>query len=161
MADAVKSASVVHAVHRPGTVPPEAATWTKETLTLGWEERLRARARRQSDAGTPFATALPRGTVLRGGDLLMVEAAHVQVEVVELAEAVLVVRPESAEEWALFGYFIGNSHQPMMVTPEGILVPDLLGMSQILEFHRVPFDRAERPFTPVSQVPGHRHSPGV
>lgn len=161
VASVFKSPPVVNVVHRRDALPVEAEGYQRQTITLGWEDRLRARARRTSDQGTPFATALPRGTVLREGDTLLVDPLRLRIEVLELAEPVLVVRPEGPEEWALFAYFIGNSHQPMMVASDGIVVPDLLGMSQVLTFHQVPFERDERPFTPVSQVPSHRHTPGA
>jgi len=161
VADVFKSLPVVQVVHRSETLPATAHAHDRQTITLGWEDRLRVRARRMTDSGVSFATALPRGTVLRADDALVVDALRLVVVVVELAEPVLVICPATPEEWGLVGYFVGNSHQPMMVAPDGILVPDLLGMSQVLDFHQVPFVRAERPFTPIAQVPSHRHPVGT
>lgn len=148
---------VVHDVQH-GEPAGAFSLFTKGTITLGWEDRLRTRARRTSDQGLPFATALARGTVLRSGDWLLIESARQAIAVVEADDPVLVIRPEKPEEWALFAYFIGNSHQPLMVAADGLVVPDLLGMSQVLEFQRIPFAREMRPFTPVAQVPSHRHA---
>ncbi len=49
------------------------------TSTLGWEERLKVRARRESDTGFEFATALPRGTVLRDGDCFVFDDLKIVV----------------------------------------------------------------------------------
>jgi urease accessory protein UreE len=81
------------------------------------------------------------------------------VEVVERPEAVLVVSPRTPGEWGLFGYYIGNSHQPVMVTERAIVCPDVPGMDLILEQHGIMFSRDVRPFTPVqmTELPGHVH----
>ena len=131
--------------------------YAEDTVTLGWEERLRARARRRSDGGFEFATTLPRGTVLRQDDCLVFEPQQMVIRVVELEEPMLVVRPLSNREWGLFAYHIGNSHQPMMITDDAIVCPDALGMDQILTYHTIPFVRERRPFTPVGQASDHQH----
>jgi urease accessory protein UreE len=128
-----------------------------DTVTLGWEERLRARARRTSDGGFEFATTLPRGTVLRRDDCFVFDAQHLIVRVIERDEPMLVVRPRSAQEWGIFAYHIGNSHQPMMIADDAIVCPDALGMNEILQYHAIPFTREQRPFTPLGQVSDHRH----
>jgi urease accessory protein len=152
-----KSLPVAKTIVRLETLPAPARGYTQETVTLGWEERLRARARRQSDAGFAFATTLPRGTILRNGDCFIFEPQRVLIRVVELDEPMLVVRPSSNREWGLFAYHIGNSHQPMMITDDAIVCPDALGMDQILKYHAIPFVRERRPFTPVGQVSDHQH----
>ena len=50
-----KSLPVVHEVVREGALPASATGYARETVTLGWEERLKARGRRRSDGGTEFA----------------------------------------------------------------------------------------------------------
>src|SRR5437660_134154 len=116
MLQVFKSLSVVRAIHRHDALPGVASEFTRDTISLGWEERLRSRCRLRSDSGTEFGIALPRGSVLRGGDCLVVEDQRLIVEVVEREEPVLVVQPATASEWGLFGYYIGNSHQPVMLT---------------------------------------------
>ena len=159
MLHAFRSLPVVRDVHR-AELPGSAARFARDTITLGWEERLRVRGRRRSDGGLEFGTALERGTVLRGGDWLLVEALATAVAVVELAEPVFIIRPQSAAEWAVFGYHIGNSHQPLMITDAEIVCADLPGMTDVLSYHRIPFVRELRPFTPLGlDKIGHRHQP--
>ena len=152
-----KSLPIARAIHRLADLPESTLTYPRDTVTLGWEERLKARARRQSDQGFEFATALPRGTLLRNGDFFMFEAPALVVGVAERAEPVFVIRPKTPQEWALFGYHIGNSHQPVMISNAEIVCPDVPGMEQVLTYHGIEFSRADRAFTPVSLVVDHQH----
>jgi urease accessory protein len=153
-----KHGPIVSVVHREDTLPEPARAFARDAITLGWEDRLKARARRLSDAGHEFATTLPRGTVLRAGDVLAVDELALAVVVVELEEPVFVVKPKDAAEWGLFGYYIGNSHQPMMIASDAIVCADLPGMQQVLEQYSIPFERAVRAFTPVTGAIDHRHN---
>jgi urease accessory protein len=152
-----KSLPVVRDVCREEAVPTLARLYARDAITLGWEERLKARGRRSSDTGLEFGTALPRGTILRAGDCFVLDDARAIVTVAEREEPVFLVRPASPEEWGLFAYHIGNNHQPMMIADVGIVCPDVPGIQQVLELHGMPFSRAMRAFTPVGVVPGHRH----
>ena len=91
MLQVFKSLPVANEVHPAGRVPPPSDLYAHDTITLGWEERMKSRGRRRSVGGVEFGTSLPRGTVLRGGDRLIVEAVRVVVEVVEQLEAVFVI----------------------------------------------------------------------
>jgi urease accessory protein len=152
----LRSLPIARAIHRE---PPQELrqAYRADTLTLGWEERLKGRGRRVSDTGLEFGTALPRGSILRGGDCLVLEEVQTIVTIVELAEPVLVIEPSSAYECGLFAYHIGNSHQPLMLAGNAILCPDLPGVRQVLDYHRIRFSPARRPFTPVGFVPNHQH----
>ena len=152
-----KSLPVAKNTARYDALPAEAMGFARHAVTLGWEERLRTRARRKSDGGFEFATALPRGTILNQDDCFMFAAERTIVCVVELAEPMLVVRPANHREWGLFAYHIGNSHQPMMITDDAMVCPDALGMDQILAYHGIPFLREQRRFTPIGQVADHQH----
>jgi urease accessory protein UreE len=138
-------------------LPAPARLYERDTITLGWEERLRARARRVSDGGIEFGIALPKGSVLADGDCLVLDSLKRVIVVVEREEPVLVVEPQNGAEWGLFAYYIGNSHQPVMITDRAIVCPDLPGMEQILGQHRIAFARARRRFTPVGVSIDHRH----
>jgi urease accessory protein len=150
-----RSVPVADAVFRIERLPAGLVDHPRDSITLGWEERLRPRARRTTASGFEFGTALPRGSVLREGDCFAFEHPKVLVTVHELAEPVLVVRPAAPAQWALWGYQIGNSHQPLMVTAAELVCVDDPGMVQVLAYHAIPFTREQRPFTPVSQGPNH------
>jgi urease accessory protein len=150
-----KSVPIADAVFRIERLPAALVEHPRDSIALGWDERLKARARRRTAHGVEFGTALARGTVLREGDCFALDNPSLLIVVHEQPEAVLVVRPASACEWALWGYWIGNSHQPLMIADDALVCAELPGMEQVLNYHAIPFTRETRPFTPVSQAPGH------
>jgi urease accessory protein len=152
-----RSIPVVESICRADMLPSGVSNYARDTITLGWEDRLRVRARRVSDGGFEFATTLPRGTVLRNGDSFVFDGQQQIVDVVERAEPVLVVAPASDAEQALFAYHIGNSHQPLMIADGLLICPESPEMVQVLGYHAIPFTTARRPFTPVGRVADHRH----
>jgi urease accessory protein len=149
--------TVVEHIHREPDIPDRARTYTRDTVTLGWEDRTHVHGRRQTDGGVEFGTALPRGTVLRGGDWLALDGERVLVAVVERDEPVFVIEPRHAAEWALFAYHIGNRHQPLMITDRALVCPEGPGVEPLLQQHHMPYTRAMRPFTPVATVAAHAH----
>jgi urease accessory protein len=159
MLHAFRSLPVARTIHRADALPEAARAYASDTVTLGWEERGRARGRRRSDGGLEFGTALERGTVLRQGDCFVLDQAATVVTVVERPESVFVIEPRSPAEWALFAYHIGNGHQPLMLTADAIVCADLPGMKEALDYHRIPFSRRVQPFTPVADVAAHVHQP--
>jgi urease accessory protein UreE len=152
-----KSVPIAKEVHRADALPGAALAYPRDTVTLGWEDRVKGRARRRSDLGFEFATALARGTVLRNDDCFVFDAPPLIVRIIERAEPVFVIRPERPSEWALFAYHIGNSHQPVMVADAAIVCVEVPGMEQVLRHHGIPFSRDLRPFTPVGQMSDHQH----
>jgi urease accessory protein len=149
--------TVVERTHREDALPQAARGYARDTITLGWEDRVHVHGRRRSDGGVGFGTALPRGTVLRGGDCLIVHDARTVVTVVERPEPVFVIEPQTSQEWGLFAYQIGNRHQPLMITERAIVCPDVPGVEQLLEQQRIPYTRATLPFTPATAVAAHQH----
>ena len=141
---------VVESTCRREALAPVARGYARDTITLGWEERLKVRGRRRSDAGVEFGTALPRGTVLRAGDCFVFDDERLTIEVVEQPEAVFVIEPASCSEWSLFAYHIGNGHQPLMITERALVCPDVPGAELLLQYHRIPYTRAELGFTPTT-----------
>ena len=148
---------VIEKTHREEALPATTRGYARDTMTLGWEDRLQVHGRRQSDGGVAFGLSLPRGTILRGGDCLVVDEAKAVVVVVERPEPVFFIEPRTPPEWGLFAYHIGNRHQPVMITEGGIVCPEMAGVEQLLEQQRIPFSRTLIPFTPVTSGDGHHH----
>jgi urease accessory protein len=149
-----KNVPIADAVARNGALPLETASFLRDTIVLGWEDRQKTRGRRVSDGGLEFGLSLPRGTVLRGGDCLIVPQTRAVVEVVERLEPAFVIEPQSAAEWGLFAYHIGNGHQPLMVTETQLVCPDVPGVEMLLQYHHIPYERADVAFTPTTSF-GH------
>ena len=151
-----KSLPVADVTSRADALPADARAFARDTIALGWDDRLKARARRRSDGGLEFGTALPRGTVLRAGDCLVIQSHRTVVEVVERLEPAFVIEPHTPSQWALFAYHIGNGHQPLMVTERALVCPDAPGVERLLQYHRIPYARADVAFTPASAVLDHQ-----
>jgi urease accessory protein len=149
--------NVIEHLYSHADLPEPTRSYARDTLTLGWEDRTHARARRRTDAGVEFATSLPRGTVLRAGDCFVLDKPPLVVTVVEQPEPVFVIQPRAPAEWALYAYHIGNRHQPLMITGDALVCPDLPGVEQLLEQHRMPYVRQMQAFTPAVLVAGHSH----
>jgi urease accessory protein len=149
--------TVVERVFKASELPDTCRDYSRDTVTLGWEDRTHGHGRRRTDGGVEFGASLPRGTVLREGDCLVLEAERLVVTVVERAEPVFVVEPRSAPEWGLFAYHIGNRHQPVMVTDRALVCPDVPGVELLLQQHHMPYRRATLPFTPAASVATHQH----
>ena len=154
---ALKSLPVARNICREDEVPEHAKDYRRDRITLGWEDRLRARGRRTSDRGFQFGTALPRGTLLRAGDCFVFDDPGAVVVVVEREEPVFVITPRSPAEWGLFAYHIGNNHQPMMLVDESIVCPEVPGIEELLTLHGIAFTRSMRAFTPLTQAMDHGH----
>jgi len=164
MLQVFKTLPVARETYREDGLPARARSYTRDTITLGWEDRLKARARRTSDGGVEFGTALQRGAVLREGDCFVLAEPLLVVTVLERLEAVFVIEPVTAADWGQFAYYIGNSHQPVMIADGSMICPDVPGMEQVLTYHRIPFSRSVRAFTPIGHAgapyaAGHQHRP--
>lgn len=85
-----------------------------ERLVLPFDLRQRSRLRAQLTSGGDVGLFLERGTVLRGGDLLMAEDGTV-IEVVAARETVSTVREADASRLARAGYHLGNRHVPVEI----------------------------------------------
>ncbi|GIX21870.1 MAG: urease accessory protein UreE [Gammaproteobacteria bacterium] len=84
------------------------------TLTLAQAERARSRGRVRLDDGRSAMLHLPRGTLLRDGDVLGSDDG-LRVRVVAAAEAVSTVPAADAEQLARLAYHLGNRHVPLQI----------------------------------------------
>src|SRR5574338_1168403 len=87
-----------------------------ERLVLPFDTRTKSRLRARLASGEEVGLFLPRGTILRGGDLL--QGGGRVVEVVAAPEALLEVRCRNLQELARAAYHLGNRHVAVEVGPE-------------------------------------------
>jgi len=126
-----------------------------DKVALTWEQRQKSRQKLVTMQGCDIALALPTGSRLQAGDLLPVPGGWI---VVELAlEDVLLVRPRSLQEIALVAYQIGNRHLPLEIGDHGLKTLYEPVLKTYLEQQGIAVERAQQPFTPVSETSGHRH----
>lgn len=87
----------------------------KGSLTLPFDSRQKSRLRAQLDGtGEEVGLMLPRGEVLRGGDLVVASDGRI-IEVGAQPEQVLHITCASAEDLARAAYHLGNRHVPVEV----------------------------------------------
>jgi urease accessory protein len=97
-------------------------------LRLPFEQRQKSRLHTRLASGEEVALVLPRGEVLRGGDLVTASDGRV-IEVVAETEKVLHVECASPKGLARAAYHLGNRHVPVQVG-EGFL---RIGADHVLE----------------------------
>jgi len=86
----------------------------KGRLELPFDKRQKSRLRAQLASGEPVALQLPRGEILRGGDLVVASDGRI-IEVVAAPEALLHVICVDATALARVAYHLGNRHVPVQV----------------------------------------------
>src|SRR5678815_1124232 len=133
------------------------SAYRQDTLTLTFEDRRQGHGRRRSDGGIDFAISLPTGTILKGGDRLVLDAERAVVTVREAIEAVYIVRPHTPQEWAYYAYHVGNRHQQVMIGESELILLQNPAVRSLLEQLHVHFEAEERPFTAALAQVGHSH----
>ena len=122
-----------------------------ERIHLDADAMARTHQRTVTDAGTEVGISLPRGTTLRPGDVVYVDADRVIV-VEGIEEDVLVVRPRAPLEWGLVGFHLGNRHcQPFFEGSE-VLVRYDHTVEALLREIGVDFERRQRRLCGVRPV---------
>ncbi|RLK45828.1 urease accessory protein UreE [Cupriavidus plantarum] len=136
-------------------------------LVLPFGDRSKSRLRAVLDNGDEVALFLPRGTVLRGGDLLVAEdGAFVEVRAAD--ESVLQVTAggtgQGSEEGQLSlmraAYHLGNRHTPVEVGRDYLRLEYDPVLADMLVRLGVTIARAELPFEPEAGAYGGGHKHG-
>jgi len=118
----------------------------KARLELPFEKRQKSRLRAQLDSGEEIALNLPRGEVLRGGDLVVASDGRI-VEIVAQPEQVVHAVCADAAGLARAAYHLGNRHVPVEVgegflrfAADHVLEAMLQGLGATLTQMQAPFE---------------------
>lgn len=90
---------------------------TTASVTLPIDVRVKSRARVALNDGREAGLMLPRGLLLRGGDLLTTDDGSEVIEVIAAPESVSVVRCADPFLLARACYHLGNRHVPLQIMP--------------------------------------------
>jgi urease accessory protein len=138
-------------------------------VELDWDVRQKSRFDATDSLGRALAVFLPRGSVVRGGDVLVAEDGSL-IRVRAAPQPVLVVRA-CAEHGSPFdllraAYHLGNRHVPLELTPDHLkLEPDHVLAALLRQRHLIVHEATE-PFEPEGgaygsgALTGHDHGPG-
>ncbi|WP_323118382.1 urease accessory protein UreE [Burkholderia alba] len=128
------------------------------TLTLSYDARCRSRLAATLDGGEEIALVLPRGTVLRDGDVLVADDGAL-VRIAAAAEAVLLVRAPDRLTLTRAAYHLGNRHTPVEVGADYLKLEDDPVLADMLTRVGATVERVAATFQPESGAygGGHRH----
>ncbi|BBD61209.1 urease accessory protein UreE [Nostoc sp. HK-01] len=137
--------------------PPDADAVVSLTLALTAEERTRSRHRFEMADGQVVFLRLPRGTVLRDGDILQDETDGSLMRIIAKPEPVLTVSATSSVLLMRAAYHLGNRHVAVEITPSYLrLSPDGVVKTMLAQLG---LEIAEEiaPFQPELGAYGHHH----
>lgn len=130
----------------------------RDRLALPFERRQKSRQRATLASGDEAAIDLPRGQVLRGGDLLLASDDRI-VEVVAEAETVIHIEGDSPQSLARAAYHLGNRHVAVQVGDGWLRVAADRVLERMLEGLGMKLTAIEAAFEPEAGAYGahHRH----
>ncbi|MFM2405400.1 MAG: urease accessory protein UreE [Pseudomonadota bacterium] len=134
------------------------------SVELDWDVRQKSRFDATDSAGRTLAVFLPRGTAVRGGDVLVAEDGSL-VRVIAAPQAVLVVRHCTAHgtpfDLLRAAYHLGNRHVPLQLAPDHLkLEPDHVLADMLRQNHLI-VTEAQEGFDPEGGAygqGGHGHA---
>ncbi|EHR70261.1 urease accessory protein UreE [Burkholderiales bacterium JOSHI_001] len=136
------------------------------SVALDWDLRRRSRFEALDSSGRRLAVFLPRGTVLRGGDVLVAEdGSLVQVQAAPQAVLRVTVPEGQSDAFALLraAYHLGNRHVELELKPDHLkLEPDPV-LAEMLQRLHLQVQACEEPFEPEGgayAAGGHGHGHG-
>ncbi len=135
------------------------------TVTLDWDLRQRSRFETTDSGGRALAIFLPRGTVVRGGDMLVTDDGSL-VRVQAAPQPVLVVRHCNAHgapsDLMRAAYHLGNRHIAVELKPDHLkLEPDHVLAAMLRRMHLIVHEEnaAFEPESGAYEGGGHEHGP--
>ncbi|MFK8027919.1 MAG: urease accessory protein UreE [Gammaproteobacteria bacterium] len=134
---------------------------TQLSLTLPFDSRQKARLHTQLDSGEEAGLFLPRGIILRGGDLLQAETGEI-IKIISANEEVSTVTSNSSLQLMRASYHLGNRHVPLEVTPNYLRFHYDHVLNEMLEHLNLTAIKELAPFEPesgaYSKTNNHNHS---
>lgn len=123
------------------------------TVTLAYDARCKSRLAVTLDNGEEAAVLLPRGTILRDGDVLVGQDGGL-VRVVAAAEAVLLVTAHDRLTLTRAAYHLGNRHTPVEVGVESLKLEADPVLEDMLRRLGATVEHATLPFQPEAGAYG-------
>jgi len=139
------------------------------TLTLDWDVRQKSRFEATDSRGRQIGVFLPRGTVVRGGDVLLAEDGSL-LQVIAAPQPVLVITHCTAHgtpfDLTRAAYHLGNRHvaielrpEHLKIEPDHVLADMLRAMHLIVREDQLPFEPESGAYAAHGGGHGHGHAP--
>jgi urease accessory protein len=134
------------------------------SVELDWDLRQKSRFEATDSAGRQLGVFLPRGTVVRGGDVLVAQDGSM-IKVIAAPQLVLKITPCSSHGTSFdlirAAYHLGNRHVPIELKPDHLKIePDHVLADMLRAMHLTVLE-ANEPFEPESGAyaqGGHAHA---
>ena len=133
------------------------------TVELDWDVRQKSRFDATDSAGRTLGIFLPRGTAVRGGDVLVAEDGSL-VRVIAAPQAVLKITHCSSHgtpyDLIRAAYHLGNRHVPIELKPDHLKIePDHVLAEMLRAMHLIvhSVDEAFEPESGAYASGGHAH----
>ncbi|CAA9416915.1 MAG: Urease accessory protein UreE [uncultured Ramlibacter sp.] len=134
------------------------------TVELDWDVRQKSRFEATDSQGRTLGVFLPRGTVVRGGDVLVAEDGSL-VRVIAAPQPVLVIThcKEHGTPFDLTraAYHLGNRHVPIELQPGHLKIEPDHVLAELLRRMHLIVDETTAPFEPEGgayAAGGHGHA---
>ena len=151
-------------------VPPKAkevlprhsvTTLAVDTITLSYDQRHRRRIALASDNGIDFLLDLAETTLLKTGDVLMLEDGRA-IDVRAATEPLLEVRGKDAAHLLKLAWHLGNRHLDAQIDEDRILIRRDHVIADMLRRLGAATREVEVPFNPEGGAyGGHHHAHGT
>ncbi|MCX7157194.1 MAG: urease accessory protein UreE [Rhodocyclales bacterium] len=132
-----------------------------EQLRLPFEVRCKSRLRARLASGAECGLFLPRGSVLRGGDMLLGSDGRV-VEVIAAPELLMEAASSDPLQLARAAYHLGNRHVAVQLLPGSLRFAKDHVLGEMVQGLGLPVTEIEAPFEPEAGAygahGGHGHS---
>jgi urease accessory protein len=136
------------------------------TVELDWDVRQKSRFDATDSHGRKLGIFLPRGTLVRGGDVLVAEDGSL-VRVIAAAQPVLVITAcamhGSAFDLTRAAYHLGNRHVPIELQPDHLKIEPDHVLADLLRAMHLTVREATEAFEPEGGAyssAGHGHAQG-
>ena len=134
------------------------------TVELDWDVRQKSRFDATDSSGRPIGVFLPRGTAVRGGDVLVAEDGSL-IKVIAAPQAVLKITHCTAHgspyDLIRAAYHLGNRHVPIELKPDHLKIePDHVLADMLRAMHLIVqgVDEAFEPENGAYAAGGHAHT---
>ena len=125
----------------------------KGRLALPFDARQKSRQRTKLVSGEEVALKLPRGEILRGGDLVTASDGRV-IEVVSVPERLLHIE---CEDLARVAYHLGNRHVPVQIAAGFLRIAEDHVLEELARKLGAHVSHVEAPFEPEAGAYGGGH----
>ena len=139
------------------------------TVELDWDVRQKSRFDATDSLGRQLGVFLPRGTLVRGGDVLLVEDGSM-VRVIAAPQAVLRITACASHgspfDLTRAAYHLGNRHVPIELKPDHLKIEPDHVLADMLRAMHLTVQEVEEAFEPEGGAysaggHGHTHAPAA